>query len=60
MFKYRVPIGLSSTEMIELAGLLRVANIIPGRSVLPFHPLSINRGVCSRCLIVLGRAAPND
>lgn len=39
--------------MIELAGLSRVANIISGRSVLPFHPLSINRGVCSldRCSI---------
>lgn len=60
MFKNRVRIGLPGAEVIELAGLSGVANIIPGRSVLPFHPLSINRGVCSRCLIALGRTAPND
>lgn len=43
-------------QSIDFNGLLRVANIIPGRSVLPFHPLSINSGVCSRCLVALDRA----
>lgn len=42
-------------QLIDFNGLLRVANIIPGRSVLPFHPLSINSGVCSRCLVALDR-----
>lgn len=44
-------------RFIDFNGLLRVANIIPGRSVLPFHPLSINSGVCSRCLVAFDRAA---